>query len=87
LITAAAHSGDAITRAAVNGADACILSPVFPTRSTPRREPLGVFRASQLARRSAIPVIALGGVTAHNARLLAGRGFAGVAAIDAVSEP
>ncbi|WP_158767878.1 thiamine phosphate synthase [Terricaulis silvestris] len=84
LIIAAAHNVDAIARAAACGADACILSPVFPTRSKLRREPLGVFRASQLAQRSAIPVIALGGVTAHNARLLAGRGFAGVAAIDAL---
>jgi thiamine-phosphate pyrophosphorylase len=84
LITAAAHNADAVARAARYGADACILSPVFPTRSKPRREPLGVFRASQLAQRSAIPVIALGGVTARNAQLLAGRGFAGVAAIDAL---
>jgi thiamine-phosphate pyrophosphorylase len=59
---------------------------VFPTRSKPRREPLGVFRASQLARHRAVPVIALGGVNARTARLLAGRGFAGVAAIDALIE-
>jgi thiamine-phosphate pyrophosphorylase len=86
LVTAAAHSAEAIARAAAYGADACILSPIFPTRSKPRREPLGLFRASQLARRSAIPVIALGGVSADNARLLAGRGFAGVAAIDALMD-
>jgi thiamine-phosphate pyrophosphorylase len=86
LVTAAAHSAEAIARAAAYGANACVLSPIFPTRSKPRREPLGLFRASQLARRSAIPVIALGGVTAHNAQLLAGRGFAGVAAIDALMD-
>jgi thiamine-phosphate pyrophosphorylase len=84
LVTAAAHGVEAISRAVAYGADACILSPIFPTRSKPGREPLGVFRASQLARQSAVPVIALGGVTAHHARLLAGRGFAGVAAIDAL---
>jgi thiamine-phosphate pyrophosphorylase len=86
LVTAAAHGAEAITRAAAYGANACILSPIFPTHSTPRREPLGLFRASQLARQSAIPVIALGGVSADNARLLAGRGFAGVAAIDALMD-
>lgn len=86
LMTAAAHDAKAIARAAACGADACVLSPVFPTRSTTQREPLGVFRASQLARNSALPVIALGGVNARTARLLAGRGFAGVAAIDALIE-
>jgi thiamine-phosphate pyrophosphorylase len=67
LITAAARSAAAMARAAACGADACMLSPVFPTRSTPQREPLG-------------------GVNAQTARLLAGRGFAGVAAIDALME-
>jgi thiamine-phosphate pyrophosphorylase len=86
LVTAAAHNAEAIARAAACGADACILSPIFPTRSASRREPLGVFRASQLARQSVLPVIALGGVSAGNARLLAGRGFAGVAAIDALMD-
>ena len=86
LMAAAAHNADAVARAAACGASACILSPVFPTRSKPRREPLGVFRAGQLARASAIPVIALGGVNTRTARLLAGRGFAGVAAIDALMD-
>jgi thiamine-phosphate pyrophosphorylase len=83
LMTAAAHSLAAIARAAAAGADACVLSPVFPTRSASGNPPIGLFHASQMARTSPIPVIALGGVNANSARLLAGRGFAGCAAVDA----
>ena len=85
LMTAAAHSPAAIERAAAAGADACVLSPVFPTQSALSRAPLGLFHASQIARTSPIPVIALGGVSAEHAPLLAGRGFAGLAAVEALS--
>jgi thiamine-phosphate pyrophosphorylase len=85
VVTVAAHSREAIARAAAFGADACLLSPVFPTRSASAGEPLGLFRAGQIARGAAIPVIALGGVNADTARRLAGRGFAGLAAVDALA--
>jgi thiamine-phosphate pyrophosphorylase len=85
LVTAAAHSADAVARAAAFGADACILAPVLPTRSNSGRSALGLFRASQIARAAHLPTIALGGVNARTARLLAGRGFAGCAAVDALS--
>lgn len=85
LITAAAHSAAGVAQAAATGADACLLSPVFQTRSNSPRRPLGLFRASQIARAAPIPVIALGGITAHNCRGLLGRGFAGIAAVDGLS--
>ena len=66
LVTAAAHCADGVARAAAYGADACVLSPVFPTRSASAHAPLGLFRASQIARAARIPVIALGGVNARN---------------------
>ncbi|MBL8530540.1 MAG: thiamine phosphate synthase [Hyphomonadaceae bacterium] len=84
LVTAAAHGVEGAARAARYGADAVLLSPIFPTRSSAGRPPLGLFRASQVARAAGRPVIALGGVNAGNARRLAGRGFAGIAAIDAL---
>lgn len=71
-------------RAAALGMDACVLGPVFATRSASGNAPLGLFRASQLARAARMPVIALGGVDADKARRLAGRGFAGIAAVDAL---
>jgi thiamine-phosphate pyrophosphorylase len=85
LVTASAHTAGDVARAASAGVDACVLSPVFPTQSSSARTPLGLFRASQITRASAIPVIALGGVNATRARLLSGRGFAGIAAVEAFS--
>jgi thiamine-phosphate pyrophosphorylase len=84
LETASAHGAEAAVRAERFGASACILGPVFPTRSAAGKPPLGLFRASQIARRLSIPVIALGGVTGETAQRLAGRGFSGLAAIDAL---
>jgi len=84
FVTAAAHSPEAVARAAAAGVDACLLSPVFPTNSLSGRAPMGLFRASQIARSGAIPVIALGGVNARTGARLAGRGFAGLAAVEAL---
>jgi thiamine-phosphate pyrophosphorylase len=86
LVTGAAHDENGVRDAAAARLDACVLSPVFPTRSAAGRTPLGLFHASQLARASAIPVIALGGVRVARARHLAGRGFAGLAAIEALAD-
>src|SRR5690606_5677706 len=83
LVSASAHSAKGVALATARGADLCVLAPVFPTRSGSGRPPLGLFRASQIARASALPVIALGGVNEETARLLPGRGFAGFAAVDA----
>jgi thiamine-phosphate pyrophosphorylase len=85
LVTAAAHSAPALTKARVATFDAAILAPVFPTRSPSGNPPLGLFHASQLARGAGLPVIAMGGVNADTARRLAGRGFAGVAAVEALA--
>jgi thiamine-phosphate pyrophosphorylase len=85
LATASAHSAEGVAKAAAAGVDACVLAPVLPSKSASGRTPLGLFRASQLARAASVPVIALGGVNARTARRLAGRGFAGLAAVDALS--
>lgn len=85
LVTAAAHSAEALARAAAHGADAATLSPIFPTQSASGHAPLGLFRASQMARAAGLPVLALGGVTIENARLLAGRGFAGLVSVGALA--
>lgn len=86
LMTASAHGPEGVQRAAQAGADACVLAPVFPTQSASARRPLGLFRASQIARAAPLPVIALGGINADTARLLAGRGFAGAAAVQALAD-
>ena len=85
LVTVAAHSLQAVQRARALGADACVLSPVFPTLSASGGAPLGLFHASQIARAAPLPVIALGGISRRTAHKFAGRGFAGLAAVDALS--
>jgi thiamine-phosphate pyrophosphorylase len=83
LVTASAHSFEAAQRAAQAGVDAVVLGPVLPTRSASGNQPLGLFRASQIAHALPAPVIALGGVNRETARQFLGRGFAGLAAVDA----
>lgn len=82
LITAATHSARAVMRAKLCGADAALLSPVFPTESHKAGASLSPVRASLIARGSNFPVYALGGVTARNAASLSG--FVGIAAIGAL---
>ncbi len=81
LVTAAAHSASALLGAARAGADAAILSPVYPTASHPGVVPLGPLRFAALCRESPLPVYALGGVTAADARRLILGGAAGLAGI------
>lgn len=77
-----AHSLREIARAARDGADAVLLSPVHPTRSHPGGAALGPVRFAVLARQSLVPVIALGGMTRRRAARLPVHGWA---AIDGLS--
>lgn len=83
IITAAAHSARALHRADRAGADAILLSPVFPSRSPSAGAPLGPLRFAMLAGQVAAPVLALGGVGARTAPRLAASGAAGFAGVDA----
>ncbi|HMC92480.1 MAG TPA: thiamine phosphate synthase [Allosphingosinicella sp.] len=83
LRTASAHSLGEIRRAERRGADLIFLSPVFATRSHPEDTALGPARFASLARRTRLPVIALGGMDAARFRSL--RGAYGWAGIDAWS--
>ena len=81
VLTGAAHSAEALAAAA--GLDAVLVSSVFPSRSPSAGPSLGVGRLAELVRLTDVPVIALGGVNAETARLLAGSGAAGIAAVEA----
>lgn len=70
LRLATAHDAREIFLANRSGADAVIVSPVFPTRSHPDGACLGASLFRELAAQSNIPVIALGGMTAERAREL-----------------
>ncbi|MDC8755502.1 thiamine phosphate synthase [Erythrobacter sp. sf7] len=77
---ATAHDMAELGLAARLGADAVLLSPVFPTRSHPGGAVLGPARFRLLARQMRLPVIALGGMSGTRARAL---GWPRWAAIDA----
>jgi thiamine-phosphate pyrophosphorylase len=83
LRSAPAHNIAEIRMAERNRADFLFLSPVYATRSHPGATPLGLARFAWLARRTALPVIALGGMTARRGQRLASFGAYGWAAIDA----
>lgn len=83
LVTAAAHDGASLRHAANAGADAVMLSPVFPTESHPRTPAFGALRFARLCAVSERPVIALGGITpGRTKRLNLGSAY-GLAAIGA----
>mgnify|MGYP003668749701 CR=1 FL=1 len=84
-VSAAAHDGPGLRRAARAGADLVLLSPVFPTASHPGRPALGVWRLAALCRGAAMPVLALGGVTPDQLRRTLSAGAAGVAGIGALA--
>ncbi|MXP26346.1 thiamine phosphate synthase [Altererythrobacter indicus] len=86
LRLATVHSLHELGAAHRAGADAALLSPAFPTRSHPGGKVLGINRFHLLEQRAMMPVIALGGVTRHRARVLAtGRRVNRWAAIDGLS--
>lgn len=80
LVTA--HNWKEIVAAEHAGADAILLSPVFATASHPGAKPLGPVRFRLLARKTQVPVIALGGMTRERAKRL---GWPRWAAIDGLS--
>lgn len=85
VVTAATHSRTAVHRAARQGVDAVLLSPVFPTQSHPGSAHLGVVRLASLAREASalgLASYALGGISsATDIRRLKGAGVTGIAGI------
>lgn len=83
LRSAPAHNFRELRAAERARAALLFLSPVFATRSHPDAVPLGLARFAWLARRTALPVIALGGMNEVRGRRLASFGAYGWAGIDA----
>jgi thiamine-phosphate pyrophosphorylase len=68
LRLATVHSLRELAIAHRTGADALLVSPVFPTASHPGAQTLGAVGLKLLSARARVPVIALGGMTRHRAR-------------------
>jgi thiamine-phosphate pyrophosphorylase len=81
-VTAAAHGLQAARRALRAGAQAVVLSAVFPSRSPSAGAALGPVRFAALVRAAGGPVYALGGVNTKSARRLLATGAAGLAAVE-----
>ena len=84
-LTVAAHGRSGLRRAAELGAEAALLSPLFPTNSHPGAKPLGLQAFRRLARGAKLPVIALGGIDRTSVLQLKSAPIAGVAAVGALS--
>jgi len=85
IVTAAAHGPTTARRAAAAGADAVLVSPVFPTASHPAAAAIGPVRLARWVRFSPCPVYALGGIDGDRAQRVADTGVMGFAGISALS--
>jgi len=86
-VSASCHNGEELLQAQRAGADFAMLSPVFPTPSHPGAPGLGVETFRALAAQAAIPVIALGGITADNHQQLTDNSIAVISAILGAANP
>lgn len=80
LQTVSAHSGRELREVQDGPADAVVLSTAFASSSPSAGPALGPVRLRQLVQESALPVYALGGMTADTAGMAAK--VAGIAAVD-----
>lgn len=85
LVTTAAHSLTAARRGLAQGAQAVVVSAVFPSNSPSAGAPIGPVRLAALARAAGGPVYGLGGINTKNARRLLASGVVGLAAVDGLS--
>lgn len=85
LVTAAAHSLTAARAGLAGGAQAVVISAIFPSKSPSAGAPLGPLRLAALTRAAGGPVYALGGIDTKNARRLLASGVVGLAAVEGLT--
>ncbi len=87
LLGVSAHEGDDLGRLARDGADWCVLGPVFDTPSKRGwRNPIGLEGLAGAARATDLPVVAIGGIERSNASRVLATGVAGIAVVRAVMD-
>ena len=80
MISVSCHSPQEVVAAAANQATFAIFAPVFEKKDSPKQNPAGL-NALREACRAPTLVLALGGITIHNANACLKAGAAGIAAI------
>jgi thiamine-phosphate pyrophosphorylase len=83
IIGRSVHSVEEAAKAQDEGADYVQVGAIFPTRSHPGT-PAGLTLLESVAARVAIPIVAVGGITADNVGQVMQAGAAGAAVISAV---
>jgi thiamine-phosphate pyrophosphorylase len=78
------HSLDAALKAEAEGADYVIAGPVYPTQSHPGHEPLGLGLISGISEKTAVPVVAIGGIRDELIPEVMAAGASGVAVMSAI---
>ncbi|MDQ6962290.1 MAG: thiamine phosphate synthase [Mariprofundaceae bacterium] len=87
LFSASCHDLSELAEAKKQGADYAFLSPVFATESHLDVKGMGIQAFKEIAGKSPLPVIALGGVDEDNRTLLAGFSVATIRALLLANEP
>jgi len=86
-VTASCHGLAGLRKLEGLPIDGLFLSSVFPSGSPSAKRPIGPHRLTRLVERSALPVLALGGVNHTTCGRLVGSGCAGFAVIGALRAP
>ncbi len=81
---ASVHSLESAHRAAEQGADYLVFGSVFQTQSHPGAAPAGLEMLREVCAAVEVPVFAIGGITAQNAKSCLAAGAHGIAVIGAV---
>ena len=84
LLGRSAHDLSAAQKAATEGADYIVLGTIFPSRSHPGGQTSGPELVRRVSAVVSTPLVAIGGITAENAREVVRAGAAGVAVISAI---
>ena len=84
ILTAAAHSRQAIMRIKNHGFDASLVSPVFKTKSHQSAKYLGTIGFQNIVSRQPLPAFALGGLNNKTATFLKNTNAIGIAGIRGV---
>lgn len=84
LIGVSAATPEEVRAAQQAGADYVGAGAVWPTPTKTDADPLGVEGLAAVCAATSLPVVAIGGIHASNARKLAGTGAAGVAVVSAL---